>query len=98
MDGVYAMNVRDLTLSGGLGFTAKHVWTLPMWEILRLSTQDVKPHLFSSKSSPISRFGALCVVQPTEIRSTPLAATGATVSGVMPPEASEMARPSIIDT
>ena len=35
------------------------------------------------------------MIQPTEIRFTPLSATARTVSSVMPPEASEIARPRI---
>ena len=41
-----------------------------------------------STSRATSRDGALCVSQPTEIRSTPVSATSRTFSGRMPPEAS----------
>src|SRR5271170_3833277 len=49
-------------------------------------------------SSPKSRIGALWVIQPEEIRSTPVAATAATVSRLIRPEASVTARPSTIVT
>jgi glycerophosphoryl diester phosphodiesterase len=51
------------------------------------------PSPSSTTSSATSSAGALWVSQPTEIRSTPVAATAATVSGVMPPEASVSTRP-----
>ena len=56
---------------------------------------DAQP---ASMSSPRSRIGALWVIQPTEIRSTPVAATALTVSTVIRPEASEIARPPITCT
>ena len=46
-----------------------------------------------SKSSATSSAGALWVIQPTEIRSTPVSATARIVSRVMPPEASSSTRP-----
>ena len=46
----------------------------------------------------MSRIGALWVSQPTEMRSTPVAAIAGAVSGVTRPDASLIARPPIIAT
>jgi hypothetical protein len=52
----------------------------------------------STKSSPISSTGALCVSQPTEMRSTPEAAIAAAVAGVTRPDASVIAPPATMAT
>src|SRR6266446_346626 len=49
-------------------------------------------------SRPRSRIGALWVIQPEEIRSTPAAAIAGTLSRVIRPEASVTARPATIAT
>ena len=49
-------------------------------------------------SSPRSMIAELWVIQPTEIRSTPEAATAPTVSRLIRPEASVTARPSTMAT
>src|SRR5215831_19637825 len=54
--------------------------------------------LQSAISRPRSRIGALWVIQPEEIRSTPVAAMAGAVSRVIRPEASVTARPSTIAT
>lgn len=51
-----------------------------------------------TQSSPISSVGALWVIQPTEMRSTPVAAIPAAVSRVTRPEASVTALPATIPT
>ena len=53
------------------------------------------PGLGSASRARCRATGALWVSQPTEIRSTPVAAIAGAVSGVMPPEASAIARPPI---
>ena len=56
------------------------------------------PRDHERKSSPISSAGGLCVIQPTEIKSTPVAAIAGAVAGVTRPDASVIARPATIST
>src|SRR5436190_19795051 len=51
-----------------------------------------------SKSSPRSIAFAECVSAPMEIQSTPVSAIARTEDSVTPPDASTIARPSIIST
>lgn len=60
------------------------------------ATAEIQVVVHVSKvSRPISNTFALCVSQPMAIRFTPVFATDTTVSGVMPPDASLIALPSM---
>ena len=71
---------------------AEHAALLSEWRAVKATGHR------DSTSRPRSKIGALWVIQPTEIRSTPLAATAWTVSTVIRPDASEIARPAITCT
>ena len=83
----HPVNARDGRPGGHL---------LPVPGRARRSTRAV--YHAARVSSPMSSTAALCVSQPTEIRSTPVAATAGAVSGLMRPDASVMARPATIAT
>jgi hypothetical protein len=74
--------------------SASAATTLTASPSLRLASSGVAGYV---TSRPRSRIGALCVIQPLETRSTPVAAMIGAVSRLIRPEASVMARarPSI---
>jgi len=56
--------------------------------ILSRKSRPILCYSAKARSSETSRAGALCVIHPVEIMSTPVDAYSAAFAGVIPPEAS----------
>jgi hypothetical protein len=85
----------DVGLKGGSGSRSREAGQGDQREVGAGRDRASSHVVLSRTSRPRSRLGTLCVIQPTEIKSTPEAAMRDTVSKVTRPDASVTARPLV---
>src|SRR6185295_16853691 len=83
-------------LSAHAGDVARHI-ALRVLRCVRFQRDLFYRHVLVT-STLRSSAGAECVSAPTDIRSTPARAAATAPSGVIPPDASNFARPAVIST
>src|SRR6202158_5414424 len=108
----HVLDLRDLVVvreddrvacARQLADLAAHRWNVTGHAATRVlggvsfEVQNFYRHVFMT-SRLKSRAGAECVSAPTEMRSTPARAAATAPSKVMPPDASNFARPAVIST